>query len=112
MIPLLVDAEYVPDGWLGFLLGDNKPIDFCGEVGTDDALFEAQMMQLCHTLGEFTSHSIDGPAQKGKAKVDAPKGWGGLRNKMMKFNRADIIGKGSALPAQSESKFSAMEMVN
>ena len=103
MIPLLVDENYTPDGWLGFLLGENKPIEFFGKVTTTDALFKEQMTQLCHTLGQFTSHSVEDLPNQVEDSVGAPKkkGWGGIRNKMklMTFNRADIVGNGGSLPS-------------
>jgi len=92
MIPLLVDANYTPDGWLGFLLGDNKPIEFFGKAIATDALFEAQMDRLCHVLGQFTGHSAEDPS------ADAVGG------RPVEFNGADIVGSGEILPTESELK--------
>jgi hypothetical protein len=88
------------------LLGENKPIEFFGKVTTTDALFKEQMTQLCHTLGQFTSHSVEELSDQVEGSVGAPKkkGWGGVRNKMklMTFNRTDIIGNGGSLPSWKE----------
>jgi hypothetical protein len=59
-------------------------------------LFKEQMTQLCHTLGKFTSHSVEDLPDQVEVSVGAPKkkGWGG-----MALNRADIVGNGGSLPS-------------
>jgi serine/threonine protein kinase len=89
MIPLLVDADYTPDGWLGFLLGANNPINFFGEIITDSSLFEGQMAELINVLVQFTTHSVEDPPDN-------------TDDTYMTFNAADIIGHGQALPAESD----------
>jgi len=97
MIPLLVDENYTPDGWLGFLLGDNEPLEFFGKVSTNDVMFKDQMNQLCHVLGQFTSYSVESSRGKGQAK-----GWGTYTPKiraLLKFGWH--FGNGEPLPTES-----------
>lgn len=50
IIPVMMERNYRPDGWLGILLGTKLWTDF-----TDLCLFEVKMNELCARLGNSCS---------------------------------------------------------
>lgn len=56
MLPLLVDEEYTPNGWLATLLGSNRPINFF--ASTTEATFNENMKIVASALSNITDHSV------------------------------------------------------
>lgn len=68
MIPVTVERNFKPDGWLGMLVGSKVWLDF-----TEDSKFEGHMQMLTRQLGEkgkseqvANNVSVDGKASAGE----------------------------------------------
>ena len=51
MIPVMLEDNWQPNGWLGMLLGTRLWYGFIGSVVEDDKKFKAKMDELCRELG-------------------------------------------------------------
>ena len=51
MIPMMLAADYKPNGWLGMLLGARLWYGFFGPTLEDEEAFESEIAKLCRELG-------------------------------------------------------------
>ena len=57
MVPLMLQAEYLADGWLGIVLGSNLWFGFYGSTLLHNEEFESKVEELCRELGERGKHA-------------------------------------------------------
>ena len=91
MLPLVVQEGYVPDGWLGFLLGTARHFDFWDNVVSNESEFNSAMHKVECVLNQITSHRTLAPDVV----------WGD-------YNIDEIYGDGKAIPEYSEVTHTTM----
>ena len=52
MVPVMLEEEYRPNGWLGMLLGTRVWYPLCGESLSSEGAFESKVDELCRELGD------------------------------------------------------------
>ena len=62
MVPMMLQSDYTPQGWLGMILGLDLWYGFYGDVLDDEALFETKIGELCRALGPAPTRSQAGVA--------------------------------------------------
>jgi hypothetical protein len=78
MIPLMLQADYKPRGWLGMLLGSRLWYGFYGETLETEEAFETQITALCRelggraTLGQLTEQHTTASASPPRAPRPSP----------------------------------------
>jgi hypothetical protein len=72
MIPLMVQKDYRPKGWLGLILGTRMWYPFWDAGADDDAAFESRMDALCRELGDRGRVSEGVPPAPARIAAPAP----------------------------------------
>ena len=52
MIPMMMQPNYKPKGWLGLIMGTRLYFPFHGKELEDDTVFESRVTSLCREIGD------------------------------------------------------------
>ena len=59
IVPLMMEEHYVPDGWLGIILGTKYYMDFCGKPR-----FEDEALKLINEISDCSHATVDEEGNK------------------------------------------------